>query len=70
MISAYGIPPGHQDRGLNEDFLRDLVGFLASLTCPSLQLGDLNTTRKSSSALSLSEALSVFHYTHLLSALL
>ena len=63
MISAYGIPPGHQDRGLNEDFLRDLVGYLASLTCPSLLMGDLNTTRKSSAALSLSEALSVFHYT-------
>ena len=53
IIAAYGFPPGHQDRGANEEMFKDLLGTLTSLTCPSILVGDLNSTISDSPTLSL-----------------
>ena len=53
IIAAYGFPPGHQDRGANEEMFKDLLGALTSLTCPSILVGDLNSTISDSQSLSL-----------------
>ena len=56
VASVYGYPEGHDQRGLNDEMLRDIFVELASWTSPVLISGDFNTSVGGSRVLGLANS--------------
>ena len=63
IASCYGYPVSHEDRGLNEAYLRDVLSYLGRLTNPAVMIGDLNDHPSTSQALAGAHVMNMFRLT-------
>ena len=59
ILSRYGFPPSHPQRGLNEVLLSDACAYLSGLKRPAIVAGDLSDSLQSSPTLAMCTSIGV-----------